>query len=78
MSKLIGTKINSYTELSDGTLWPNPEKAEELSRILRRGDKDEILSERLYIASMIDAYNCLIQKTQKRRNEICQALKEAT
>ena len=77
MANLVGTKNDYFVELSDETIWPNPDKAELLGWILRNGSKEKIMEHRLLIASFVDAYKELINKTQKRRNEVCQAIKES-
>jgi hypothetical protein len=64
---------NRYVNF-DGMCWPLPNN--QLEYILRYGNDENILNNKLVIASIINSYNSLFLKTQKRRNYIIKKIKE--
>jgi len=73
-------KSRYYKKLKDNTLWPLPDfliedEDDRLQWILRYGSEKTIIEKRMVIASIVDAYEELIKRTQKERNSVCERIK---
>ena len=68
-------KCNGYLCFDDDSVWNDPAKIEDLIWTLKYGNVGFVEKER--DASFIIEYVCLLNHTNKRRNEICNAIKAA-
>lgn len=75
LSRLIGPE-GRHTKIGDDVTWPSFDQGDCEWR-LRHANDEEVLKDRFVLASIVAAYRELIKLPQKRRNEICKALKEA-
>ena len=66
----------TYTRVGEDMTWPSYDQGE-LEWQLRYGTEQQVIAARMRLASIVSAYRELIGKTQKRRNEICRAIREA-
>ena len=73
-SYLIGE--GRYTKIGDDMTWPSYDQ-HEAEWMQRYASKECIVRERFVTASIISAYSNLIALPQKKRNAICEALKNA-
>ncbi len=69
-----------HVRLDDGTCWyiDGGMYAENMNWLLRYGREEDVLRHRLTIASMLSTLDALVWATQKRRNEVCAALRAAS
>lgn len=74
MDKILGDR---YALLEEGTVWPIPEGYLDEDHSLEWKMRYATLSKKelLVAASYLAAYGALIGKTNKRRNQICNAVK---
>ncbi len=80
MPQIKGTLIGpsaTYTQVGEDMTWPSLDQGD-LERRLRYGVRDDVTDARFKLASIVAAYRELILMPQKRRNEICSAIKGAT
>lgn len=75
MSKLIAG--GSYTIIGEDRVWPSLDQGD-LEWRLRYTDPYQIVSDRMLVASIVEAYKQLIEMPQKQRNVVCKALKQAS
>ena len=78
-TKLLSGRLlpcGTYTLVGDDMTWPSYDQGE-LEWQLRYGTEQHVLAARMRLASIVSAYRELIGKTQKQRNAICLALREA-
>lgn len=68
-----------HVRLDDGTCWSldSDQDGKSLNWILRYGSEADVIKHRLSIASMLSTLDALVWATQKRRNEVCAALRAA-
>lgn len=71
MSEKVELKYKSF----DGMVWPVPNT--NIEHILRYGNPEEILCNRVSVASIVSAYTSLVKKNQKDRNYICKKIQES-
>lgn len=50
----------SHIRFNDSTIFPHPDRVEELEWLCRHGDEKSITDNRLYIASVLHSYNYLV------------------
>jgi hypothetical protein len=67
----------NYLMLDDETVFPVILPDNEVEHTLRYGTEENIYAQRLYAASVISAYNNLINATNERRNKVCNEIKKA-
>lgn len=74
-SKLSGDK--KYVKLEGMGVYPLAPPTEDggIEWVLRYGSEQEIIDNKLYLASIVYAYNNLINMTNDRRNKVCNKLK---
>jgi hypothetical protein len=70
---------NHWVKLDDGTTWSFDRDGENytLNWLLRYGSDEEVLRERLTIASILSSYQALIDAPPKRRGEVARAIRSA-
>ena len=68
--------VKSYVKISNDVSYLSLNQ-EDIEWLLRFGSEKEILKRRYYLASIVSAYQALINQTQPRRNHICKVLKDA-
>lgn len=61
----------------DGMAWPNPRHASTLEYRLRYASRTIKRSDQLVLASIVSAYNTLIEATTKERNRRVASLRKA-
>ncbi len=66
----------TFTKVGDDMTWPSYDQGE-LEWQLRYGTEQQIIAARMRLASIVRAYREMLWLTQKRRNEICRAIREA-
>jgi len=66
----------TYTKVGDDMTWPSYDQGE-LEWQLRYGTEQQVMAARMRLASIVSAYRELLGLTQRRRNEICRAIREA-
>lgn len=66
----------TYTKVGDEMTWPSYDQGE-LEWQLRYGTEQQVIAARMRLASIVGAYRELLGMTQKRRNAICRAVREA-
>ncbi len=80
MPKLKGTLIGptaTYTKVGEDMTWPSLNQGDLEGRLRRYEVRDDVTAARFKLASIVAAYRELILMPQKRRNEICSAIREA-
>jgi len=75
MSKLV-SGTDRYTLCDNETVWPSLDQGD-LEHMLRYGTNWQITDNRFLLASIVSAYQQMINMTQKDRNYICKELREA-
>lgn len=70
-------KSGNYMILDDGeTVWPSPLPRNSLEWRLRYAQETIKYEDLLHVASIIEAYESLVNCTQKRRNDVCNQMKK--
>jgi len=66
----------TYTKVGEDMTWPSHDQGD-LEWLLRYGADQHVTAARMRLASIVSAYRELLGMSQKRRNEICRAIREA-
>jgi len=66
----------SSTKIGDEMTWPSYDQGD-LEWKLRYGIEHKMTPNRMRLASIVSSYRELLEMTQKRRNEICRAIRDA-
>jgi len=80
LTQLLAGRIlpcGTYTKVGDEMTWPSYDQGD-LEWLLRYGSDESMIKKRMLLASIVSAYRELIGKTQKQRNQICRAIREAS
>jgi hypothetical protein len=79
MTKPISGRVypcKTYTKVGDDMVWPSYDQGDLVGELIF-GHGDIGHDERIRLASIVEAYRQLLVLPQKRRNEICRAIREA-
>lgn len=68
---------NTHVRVGPDTVWPGLSSLTDLEWDLRYGKEEDIIANRMLLASIVSAYSVLIKLPIRRRNEVCRAIKVA-